>query len=42
MSQINEILNDIHEEMDSVQQNVIDFNEMIKMKSIKIDEDLNF
>ena len=42
MSQINEILNDIHKEMNSMWQNVIDFSKAIKMKSVKIDEDLSF
>ena len=42
MSQINETLNSIYEEMDSVQQDVIDFSEVIKMEPVKINEDLNF
>ena len=42
MFQINKILNDIHKKMNSMQQNVIDFSEMIKMKLVKIDEDLSF
>ena len=42
MFQINEILNNIHEEINNVQQNVIDLNKVIKMKLVEIDEDLNF
>ena len=42
VSQINETLNDIHEEMDSMQQNVIDLSKTIKMEPVKINEDLSF
>ena len=42
VSQINKILNDIYEEMNNMQQNVIDFNKIIKTESVKIDENLSF
>ena len=42
MFQINEILNDIYKKMNNVQQNIIDFNKIIKIKSVKINKNLNF
>ena len=36
MSQINETLNNIHEEMNSIQQNVIDFNKIIKIEPVRV------
>ena len=42
MSQINEILNGIYEEINSVQQNIINFSKVIKTESVKINKDLSF
>ena len=42
VSQINETLNGIHKEMDSMQQDVIDFSEAIKTEPVEVDEDLSF
>ena len=42
ISQINKTLNDIHEEINSIQQNVINLSKAIKTEPVEINEDLNF